>query len=538
MAEKITDAAPPGWRRAEVRGYATGDGGSGHHGLRFDPAGDGGDIDLHPQLSAVHTHYGAGGDHLSIELTVEARGRFEAVVSESLVREDDRGFLYVLRPGVLPPDPGTYQPGPSMATPAGNPQEAVALLGAYLRGRDRALRGKDTYAPPPALPEHHRRWLEARLQVPLPDDLQALYAHVDGDGGEGLLADHHWFGLERLEKLSRPENRTWAAGRAWRHHLRRPLVTSTGGPPLAVRRASDHPHWIPFATDPHGDFLAVDLAPGPGGRPGQVIRMGRHHDDGPVYVADSVTGLLRRHVKALRAGSYEVGQGRRIRIDIDGQDEPEPDKPDELTIAGADAASMRGLHQHVQKLHIRNAPWADLAPVRGAPMLWQVNVENCPGADLAPLQDTPVELLDLAMDRIDLAPLAEHATLRFLTLRTGRPVDLGPLLSCPRLYALDLSEASAIRDLSVLSELKDLLYLRLRRGQWEELWERSGHPPGLAAAGLAAEPPREKGWWWSGDHAVEPSLRTVAGWVADLAGDSTDVRLIKGRLSRRRRRSF
>ncbi|MEV4086231.1 hypothetical protein AB0J43_38810, partial [Nonomuraea fuscirosea] len=37
-------------------------------------------------------------------------------------------------------------------------------------------------------------------------------------------------------------------------------------------------------------------------------------------------------------------------------------------------------------------------------------------------------------------------------------------------------------------------------------------------------------------HAVEPSLRTVAGWVADLAGDSTDVRLVKGRLSRRRRR--
>ncbi|MEU0565246.1 hypothetical protein ABZ297_07640 [Nonomuraea sp. NPDC005983] len=40
----------------------------------------------------------------------------------------------------------------------------------------------------------------------LPDDLRALYALIDGDGGEGLL-DRPWFGLELLESQSRPENR-------------------------------------------------------------------------------------------------------------------------------------------------------------------------------------------------------------------------------------------------------------------------------------------------------------------------------------------
>ncbi|MEV0613686.1 SMI1/KNR4 family protein [Nonomuraea sp. NPDC050404] len=535
MAEKITAGAPPGWRRAEVRGFAAGNGGSGHHGFTYEPTDEGAaDVDVHEELCAIHTLTGSTSDHLSIELTVEAGGRYEAVISESLERDGEHGFRYVLNPHTLPPEPADFQQGPPHATPAGDPAEAVALLGAYLRERDRILNGADTYAPPPALPEARRTWLESRLPARLPDDLRALYAHVDGDGGEGLLAGHPWFGLDLVEENSRPENRWWASGRAWRHHLRRPLITGRGGSPLAVRRASDHPRWIPFATSTLGDFLAVDLAPGPEGRPGQVIRMGVHHDDGPLYVADSVTSLLRRHVTALRSGSYQVEQDG-LWIDLGYEDD---EGEDSLTVAGADATTMRGLHHGIHRLSVRNAPWADFGPVRGAPMLWQVSVANCPGADLSPLQDTPVELLDLAMDTIDLTPLANHAALRFVTLRTERPVDLAPLLSCPRLYALDLSGA-AIGDIGVLAELKQLLYLRLRRAQWQELQERGGPPAGLAAAGLAAEPLREKSWWWSADkayHAPEPSLRTAIAWAADLAGESADVQVFKGRLPRQRHR--
>ncbi|MFI7124898.1 SMI1/KNR4 family protein [Nonomuraea sp. NPDC050153] len=523
MAEKISAAAPPKWRRAELRGFATSGGGSGHSGLTYEPGAGDGDVDLHAELSAVHALAAPTGDHLTVELVVEAKGRFEGVVSESLERAPGGGFLYVLDRHALPAEPAAFQQGPAEATPAGDPREAVALLGAYLRERDRIL-GRDTYAPPPALPEARR----AELAMGLPDDLSALYAHIDGDGGEGLLDRHPWFGLELLVNQSRPENRWWAAGRAWRHHLLSPLITSTG-PRLAVRRASDHPGWIPFATSAGGDFLAVDLAPGPGGRPGQVIRLGTHHDDGPVYVADSVTALLRRHVAALRAGAYRIEHGE-LWIDV----EQPAEEPRTLTITGPDAATMRGMRPGIERLTVLNAPLADFRPLRGTPTLWQLTVENVPGADLAPLRETPVELLDLAMDTINLWPLAGHAALRLLTLRTGDPVDLGPLLSCPRLYGLDLSQA-AVADLGVLAELKNLLYLRLRRAQWEELWERSGHPAGLAAAGLADEPRRERAWWWSVDrsyHAPEPSLRTAVKWAADLAGRSADVRTFTGRFTR------
>lgn len=528
MAQKIAAGAPAGWRRAEVRGYATGPDGSGHRGFTFEPAEDGvGDIDLHPELTALYELAGATAGHLTVELAVEAKGRFEALISESLERSDHGGFLYVLR-SALPAEPAEFQPGPDDPTPAGDPEEAVALLGAYLRHRDRIL-GNDKYAPPPALPEARRTWLESQLPVALPDDLRALYALVDGDGGEGLLDRHPWYGLELL--LSQNRHRWWADGREWRHHLSQPLITGVG-PPLAVRRASDHPGWIPFATSTGGDFLAVDMAPGPGGRPGQVIRMGMHHDDGPVHVADSVTSLLRRHVAALEKGAYVAERGE---LWIDLGDLRARDESRSLTVAGPDAAPIRGMHAQVQHLTVLHAPWVDFGAVRGAPMLWRVTVENCPGADLTPLRDTPVELLDLAMDTIDLAPLAGHGTLRLLAARTEHPVDLAPLVSCPRLYGLDLSRA-AVRDIGVLSELKGLLYLRLRRGQWEELWGRTGRPAGLAAAGLAREPHREKRWWWSVSRAYrpsEPTLRTAVRWAADLAGAAGDVRVFRGRFSRR-----
>ena len=49
-------------------------------------------------------------------------------------------------------------------------------------------------------------------------------------------------------------------------------------PPNAIQKAYAHPAWIPLARDWGGNNIAVDLAPGPSGRWGQIILMGRDYD--------------------------------------------------------------------------------------------------------------------------------------------------------------------------------------------------------------------------------------------------------------------
>jgi cell wall assembly regulator SMI1 len=61
----------------------------------------------------------------------------------------------------------------------------------------------------------------------------------------------------------------------WRQEL---LDKQDSQPPKAVQRAYAHPKWIPLARDWGGNNLAVDLAPGPAGRWGQIIIFGRDYD--------------------------------------------------------------------------------------------------------------------------------------------------------------------------------------------------------------------------------------------------------------------
>ncbi|EME81874.1 uncharacterized protein MYCFIDRAFT_154530 [Pseudocercospora fijiensis CIRAD86] len=61
----------------------------------------------------------------------------------------------------------------------------------------------------------------------------------------------------------------------WRQEL---LEKQDSQPPNAVQKVYSHPAWIPLARDWGGNNIAVDLAPGPTGRWGQVILMGRDYD--------------------------------------------------------------------------------------------------------------------------------------------------------------------------------------------------------------------------------------------------------------------
>ena len=536
LAEKVAEAAPPGWKRAVLRGYANGHGSAGHYGFWFEPkelnGDDGNDIDVFGGLGEVHTAVAATGK-LTIDLEVESRGRYRAVLSERLDRTHDRGFYYLFDKDSEPPEIDGLAAGPNAAE-SGDPGEAVALLTEYHRLLGQVLESKYVELSPP-LPPSRRRQVLDDAGVQLPRDLDALYAVADGGI---LLHGFLWFGLEMLAELCDPDERWWVT-RGWQRYVYNSFVNDFG-PPAAIRRLSDHLAWVPFATDSFGDYLAVDMVPGPRGRPGQVILIGRHQDEGPIYVADSVTELLRSHAAAFTSGRIEQSDDGELRInsgDLYHYKRPY-DETCTLELTGMDAAPVRGLRPEIRELSVRNAPWVDLRPVRGAPALWKVAVSNCAGADLSPLSDTPVEILRLATDTIDLSGLQGHPTVGQVVLRSEKPIDLRPLASCPRLYALDLTEAPAV-DISGLGQLTGLRYLRMLRPQWQEFLSHQAIPASLAVAELAEEPLQERKLYFSFDKAYEkrrPTFQDALDWAEKLTGNTTDIVTIKGKFKTPRRR--
>jgi len=61
----------------------------------------------------------------------------------------------------------------------------------------------------------------------------------------------------------------------WRQEL---IDKQDSQPANAIQKAYAHPAWIPMARDWGGNNIAIDLAPGPTGKWGQVILMGRDYD--------------------------------------------------------------------------------------------------------------------------------------------------------------------------------------------------------------------------------------------------------------------
>ncbi|WP_327637290.1 SMI1/KNR4 family protein [Kribbella sp. NBC_00482] len=520
LAELIAGAAPRGWKRAELHGYALGGGGSGHRGFSFLPDGlnehGANDIDVHPSLCALHTLLGAT-EHLTIDLELEARGRFRAILSERLDRTDGRGFRYLLDPESEPPT--LDAPAPALGE-AGDPAEAVALLNEYHQLLHAVLELPDL---PPPLED----W---DLDVTLPQDLSALYAVADGGGGQVQFHGFAWFGLEMLEQLSFDH---WWVTRGWRRFVYNSFVTEFG-PPGAIRRVGDHPAWIPFATDSFGDYLAVDMAPGPNGRPGQVILIGRHQDRGPIYVAESVTELIRSHADALRSDQIERDDDGELWINSGDayHHQRRYDDMCQLTVSGRDAGPVRGLTAETRELLVHDAPWVDLRPVRDAPALVRFAIHNCAGLDLSPLQETTVEVLSLATDTIDLSGLHGHPTVGQIVLRSEKPIDLRPLASCPNLHTLDLTDAPAA-DVSALGQLPNLRYLRMLRPQWQKFLAGQPRPASLAVAELAEEPLQERKFYWSFDKAYEKTRRPTTAdaleWADNLTAQATDITTIKGK---------
>ncbi|MFC9969327.1 SMI1/KNR4 family protein [Spirillospora sp. NPDC127200] len=506
VAERVFAGAPAGWTRAVLDSTA-GLGGVSVVGAYTVP---GAAAWAHRTPSpfgeltglALAARAERGWERTSLEMVFRPSGEYELVAFHDAVtslRGRRGGFQAVLDPACRPPQPGDAQPG-STAAPAGDAGLAVARFTEYLERRAAILGRREPLPPPaPSISEAERR-----IGLSLPADLRALYTIANGDSIDYtpgyLLAGLSWLSVEDAAAIHQDQRphpwNGWELG--WDR------VVFDADPPGTVRRCGAHPGWIPFAGGEDGNYLAVDLAPARNGRPGQVIRIGRDHDQCPEYVADSVTSLLGTYLEQLEKGRYETGDGR-LHVE-----HPESG-PGVESVVGAipDRVPPR-----LQAIHVNDAESpVDLAPLSAAPELRRLHLNRCATADLGPVRDLPVNALRATLTgEADLAPLRGHRDLSSLDLASAHPVSIAPLREVPNLSGLDLSGADVI-DLDVLAELSGLRYLALTAAQWTALLDADGAPPALAAARLADE---------------EAAFEEALAWAARLGTDTGDTIRVTG----------
>ncbi|WP_185960056.1 SMI1/KNR4 family protein [Planococcus soli] len=146
--------------------------------------------------------------------------------------------------------------------------------------------------------------LERILGVSLPNDLSRLYQLHNGElaGEPGLF-----FGLSFLPLPDVLNEWRFCASLADDRAMND--VPFYAVPLETIKDQYINRKWIPFAADFGGNFLAVDLDPGPNGTYGQVINFGIKENTRHV-VAHSVEELMEFISKTLQEGPYTIdGEG-------------------------------------------------------------------------------------------------------------------------------------------------------------------------------------------------------------------------------------
>ena len=512
IVEAIVANGPSGWTHAVMHASA-GRGGTGVTG-GYTPRRDqwnAGIPNPYMELMALAEalREDRGWEPVSLEIQCRPSGGYRLVAfnNDAITRVTGMGsgFQAVLDADYRLPQPGLHQE-PGTGAPTGDPELAVARFRAMLQRRA-AILGHPEQLPPPATAAAIDE-AERRLGCRLPPDLRALYMIADGDGigyeNRYLFQGNAWLSLESLVS----EHTEWGASeRPWYGwDLEWDAVVFDAAPTNTVRRCGGHPGWLRFATSEDGNFLAADTVPARNGRPGQIIQTGRDYDDGPAYVADSITSLLGHYLELLDQDAYEKHDGDYISLS-----EPACDPAPQTIIGGLSDEVPPTL----QAIHINDAAGlVDLAPLTAAPNLCRLHLNHSTTADLTPVRELPVESLRVTLDGGDLTPLTGHPHLASLDLTTTVPTDLAPLRTVPHLRGLDLSGAD-VHDPTLLADLAHLRYLSLTGRQWATLLDEGKVPPTLSAARLAD---------------ADASLDDALAWAARLGLDTQNAIRITGGL--------
>ncbi|ANZ38778.1 hypothetical protein BBK82_24635 [Lentzea guizhouensis] len=296
--------------------------------------------------------------------------------------------------------------------------------------------------------------VEAAIGASLPTEVHELYARtttVDEvllDRPDEILFNWRWHLAELAE-----DPRRWE----------QPMLYA--GPPDAVRPVQFHPLWVPVGANDWGDAVCVDLAPGPGGRVGQVIQLA---GEGPLtYLADSLPELV-------LPDEYPGSEGLEDHFD-------------------AADRTPAALPPTLQQITVREPGDLDFGLLGHLTSLRELRVVRGGSVRLAALSHLPLERLEVSGYEIEL-PVCE--TLKALVVN-GAHVELPSL---PNLRVLDVSRA----DVDVES-LPRVDYLVLNAEQWR----RCSQTP--AAAGLVGESSLALALAWAGERGAGLPREVIRG---------------------------
>jgi cell wall assembly regulator SMI1 len=191
----------------------------------------------------------------------------------------------------------------------------------------------------------------------LPDDFKAAYHRHDGWGTPlvflGRLTVYPLAGVIGTWQMMRDllEAGDFDRGLNWKHE---PLHFNLTDP---IRPVWWHLAWLPFAGNESGEEWAVDLAPAPGGKAGQVIDW--EHESGPGHVqATSLQALFAAFAEDLEAGRY-LGAGLRLELVSDRGTEPilPPLAPQPLPVLSRARQLLKQAYDAGRASAVRNRTW-------------------------------------------------------------------------------------------------------------------------------------------------------------------------------------
>lgn len=262
---------------------------------------------------------------------------------------------------------------------------------------------------------------EARLGIPLPDELKALYRVVRGRPGDSGDGEETWSEVSYaiIHGVLLPLDQVRIEDTAsrpcpWQFAALEAVITPPGA---AVQQLVGSPGWIVFGDDHGNSRYAIDLTPGPRGHAGQVIGIPIDENIGACLKAASLTDFMR--------GKPAEDTSRRSEL-------PAIARVNKGALQSIEAAVHPDLE--VLSIGVRDGEPLSLAPVIGLPKLRTLSAH--PGTLASPLEITELtnlEFLELGPEEWRLLLGAKAVPRSLLAAKItvrGNPIPLpqpGPL---------------------------------------------------------------------------------------------------------------